>query len=125
MKLKQKIITTIIKRRIKKKDNRIHKKRVVLSKIVFRFKLDATGTFKSQEYFHFIHNNITYKRAYLPDQYWDGKGLLDFVNKTMQIEVNKFRTSLIHAIFNYIKHELCIISSEILESRHHYNPRKL
>lgn len=55
---------------------------------IFRFKLDAAGTFKSQEFFHFIHNNVTYKRAYLPDQYWDGKGLLDFVNKTVQIEVN-------------------------------------
>jgi len=58
--------------------------------IDFRFKLDAAGTFKSQEFFHYFHNNITYKRAYLPDQYWDGKGVLDFFNKTILIEVNIF-----------------------------------
>lgn len=69
------------------------KKKTVLKtiKITFRFKLDAAGTFKSQEFYHYFHNNITYKRAYLPDQYWDGKGLLDFFNKTIQIEVNIFR----------------------------------
>lgn len=55
---------------------------------IFRFKLDASGTFKSQEYLHFFHNNVTYMRAYLDDQYWEGKGLLDFFNKTVQIEVN-------------------------------------
>lgn len=65
----------------------------------FRFKLDAAGTFKSQEFFHFIHNNITYKRAYLPDQYWDGKGLLDFVNKTIQIEVKRGQTGCLICVF--------------------------
>ncbi|XP_060856834.1 uncharacterized protein LOC132934536 [Metopolophium dirhodum] len=54
--------------------------------LITRFKLDAAGTFKSQEFFHYFHNNITYKRAYLPDQYWDGKGVLDFFNKTILIE---------------------------------------
>ncbi|XP_025406452.1 uncharacterized protein LOC112680523 [Sipha flava] len=66
-----------------------------------RFKLDASGTFKSQEYLHFFHNNVTYKRAYLDDQYWDGKGLLDFFNKTVQIEKHSIHdTTIIHGNYS-------------------------
>ncbi|VVC30431.1 Hypothetical protein CINCED_3A001550 [Cinara cedri] len=69
--------------------------------LITGFKLDAAGTFKSQEFFHFIHNNVTYKRADLPDQFWDGQGLLDFVNKTVYLE--KFSvhdTTVIHGNYS-------------------------
>ncbi|XP_050528812.1 uncharacterized protein LOC126898616 isoform X2 [Daktulosphaira vitifoliae] len=69
--------------------------------LITGFKLDASGTFKSQEYFHFFHNNITYKRSYLPDQYWDGKGQLDFINKTISIEKYSFRdVTVLHGNYN-------------------------
>lgn len=83
----------------------------------FRFKLDAAGNFTSKEFFHYFHNNITYKRAYLPDQYWDGKGSLDFLNKNIQIEVSIFYKTRSERVFlTYYVQKTVIILLEIFNA---------
>lgn len=54
-----------------------------------RFKLNVTAALRSETGIHFIGNHILYKRAYLPDQFWDGIASLNTKDNVVAIEVRK------------------------------------
>ena len=56
------------------------------SKLYFRFFLDVSGVLHSETGEHFIGNNISYRRSYLPEHYWIGKAILNTRQNMIEVE---------------------------------------
>lgn len=48
--------------------------------------MDVSGVLHSETGVHFIGNNISYKRSYLPEHYWIGKAVLNTKQTMFGIE---------------------------------------